>query len=314
MPEIEKLYLMDIAIIGSTTIDRIVQHRSSRYKLGGVTTYSGLTYRRHRLRTAVVTRVAEPDAVILDILKKRKIAVYNGRSTCSTHFVNFLAGDGRTQEVPSRADPITGKQIRRVADTVACLHLGPLHPEDIAPDALRQIDRRHLKILLDVQGYVRRIEGGRVFFGVSDQLSEALTAASIVKADKPELESVLACYRIGIGELMDRFDIDELVVTNGEKGGWIRTASGKEVRYRAVPVEKVMDSTGAGDVFFAAYIAGRIFRCRSIRKACTHAADVAARLVKGNYLSERILDISGLLSVNQNGRMVSEAGHGSICP
>jgi hypothetical protein len=39
-----------IAVIGSTTIDNIVHRNFSRFKIGGVTTYSGITYSRHGIK------------------------------------------------------------------------------------------------------------------------------------------------------------------------------------------------------------------------------------------------------------------------
>ena len=51
-----------IAVIGSTTIDNIIKKDTASYfKLGGVTTYAGITYSRHAIFTHVVTNVAPQD-------------------------------------------------------------------------------------------------------------------------------------------------------------------------------------------------------------------------------------------------------------
>jgi hypothetical protein len=55
-----------VVVIGSTTIDTITKKDSAGYfKLGGVTTYSGITYSRHGIVTHVVTNVAPKDSLIL---------------------------------------------------------------------------------------------------------------------------------------------------------------------------------------------------------------------------------------------------------
>ena len=50
-----------IAVIGSTTIDKNIYDNKNQLKIGGVTTYSGITYRRHGIVTRIVTNVAEQD-------------------------------------------------------------------------------------------------------------------------------------------------------------------------------------------------------------------------------------------------------------
>jgi len=45
-----------IAVVGSTTIDQIVAEDKNYLKLGGVTTYAGLTYRRHGIPTYIVSK------------------------------------------------------------------------------------------------------------------------------------------------------------------------------------------------------------------------------------------------------------------
>ena len=54
-----------IAVVGSTTIDKIVRENRSIFKLGGVTTYSGITYSRHGIDSYIVTNVAKQDRVVL---------------------------------------------------------------------------------------------------------------------------------------------------------------------------------------------------------------------------------------------------------
>ena len=50
-----------IGVVGSTTIDKIIIGDHSYLKLGGVTTYAGITYRRHGIPVFVVSNMADQD-------------------------------------------------------------------------------------------------------------------------------------------------------------------------------------------------------------------------------------------------------------
>ena len=50
-----------IGVVGSTTIDKIVAEDQSYLKLGGVTTYAGITYRRHGIPARIVSNLADQD-------------------------------------------------------------------------------------------------------------------------------------------------------------------------------------------------------------------------------------------------------------
>jgi hypothetical protein len=52
----QKMTMTRIAVIGSTTVDKIVAQNLSFLKIGGVTTYSGITYARHGIDTVVTLK------------------------------------------------------------------------------------------------------------------------------------------------------------------------------------------------------------------------------------------------------------------
>ena len=74
-----------VAVIGSTTIDCNEIGSAVHWKVGGVTTYAGLTYRRHGLNTWVVTNVAPADASILSFLTAKGIRIASGPPAATGH-------------------------------------------------------------------------------------------------------------------------------------------------------------------------------------------------------------------------------------
>ncbi len=281
-------------VVGSVTIDRNVFADRTLVKVGGAAAYAGLTYRRHALATHVVCNVAPADDAILSALRREGILVSSGRTARTTRFVNRVAPAGRTQAAPSLAAPIRARQIAAVLPSVDCLHLGPLHPDDIDPRGYALVAEANKRVVLDVQGLVRRVDRGRIVPAASEHLTAALRAADIVKADADELQVVLAGCGAAIETLMDRFGIAEWVVTRGPRGGCIHLRGSRPERYEPTPAGTVGDPTGAGDVFLAAYTAARFKQGEPPAAAGRLAARLAAEHVAGRFIAPAALDASRL--------------------
>ncbi len=283
--------LRGVAVIGSTTIDCNISESGSHSRLGGVTTYAGLTYRRLGLAARVVTRVAACHLPLLARLSAAGIRIDAEASEFTTHFVNRLREGIRTQEMPCRAAPIQSVQVRQVLDAVDCIHLGPLHPADVEAKAFHLLRTWPGRVMLDVQGLVRRVGSGRIDAGACDALPAALAAADILKADADEIATVLAALGGDLAGVMARFDIQEVVVTDRERGGEVFGRRGQRYAYPPTPVVREEDPTGAGDVFLAAYAAARLADGLDIAPACACAARTAACHVEGGHIPREMLDL-----------------------
>lgn len=280
-----------IGVVGSTTIDKIIAVDHSTVKMGGVTVYAGITYRRHGIPVFVVSNLGEQDQEVICKLQAEDIQVFSSKSDLSTYFINDTRGDNRCQELLQRAAPITTGQIQPIFDRVDCLHLGPLHPIDIEAGVLNSLHNSNLKIFLDVQGYTRMVKNKKVYRSVSNRITAGLTIAHIVKANEAEYNAVLAFFQITLAELMQHFKIEEFVVTLGRKGGFVQNRNGEIFHYDAAMVKTLADPTGAGDVFLASYIVSRFADNKNIADACVYAAEIAAQQVAGNYITREVLDL-----------------------
>ena len=274
-----------IGVVGSTTIDKIIIGDHSYLKLGGVTTYAGITYRRHGIPVFVVSNMADQDVEFMGKLNAEGISVFNAQSDFSTYFVTHTRGDGRCMELLQKAGSIKFDQIQSILGRIDGLHLGPLHPLDLDSSVLGSLHNSNLKIFLDVQGYTRMVKNQKVYRRVCAQMTAGLTLAHIVKANEAEYHAILAFFGTTLSELMKRFEIEEFVVTMGKKGGFIQKRNGKSFQYRAVEIKSANDPTGAGDVFLAAYVIHRFVNKTDIPEACISAAKIAARQVEGEYIT-----------------------------
>ena len=278
-----------VAIVGSATIDEVIRGRERSCLLGGVVTYAGLTFRRYGIDTLVVTNVAEEDRGILEALSREEIRLFAGPSSRTTRFVNRIEGDARTQELPQAAEPIRKKQIEGVFKGLFHVHIGALHPDDIDPKVFDCIRAAGLFASADIQGYVRFRDRGRVLQRVSEHAETVLGLVHVLKADEGELQALTSFFGVDAAELLRRFEIEELIVTAGSRGGYLLTKGDEFVPYRARVVEEPLSTVGAGDVFFAAYLAERYYQRRDIRASLDCAAETAARQVEGSYIPPGVL-------------------------
>ena len=281
--------MKSIAVVGSTTVDKIVGQNLSFLKMGGVTTYSGITYARHGIDTLAVSNIAGQDREISARLQKENIMVFNGRTEHTTYFVNHINSQGRRQRLPRKAQPIRDTQIANTLKSAGTVHLGPLHPADIDMKAINLLDNPARYVILDVQGYVRSVRNQIVYPVVSNKLANALTVARIIKANKSEYDAIIDFYQADLIELMNRFKIEEFIVTLREKGGFVQKRTGEKIEYEADRIDSLEDPTGAGDVFLAAYIIAKLFQKKNISAACSYAANLVGQQIAGNYIKKDTL-------------------------
>ncbi len=284
-------------VIGALTVDTVVRADATVTKIGGVVTYAGLTLKRLGIPTCVVTVVGKNEASLTRLFDDEGIEVVQQLSAETTRFVNHIDGDARSQEMPSRADPVAVSQLEKLRNDVGGYYLGPLHPDDISDEALDHVAKTNTYVAVDIQGYLRQLACGNVVRGaVSEKLPRVLRMAHCVKASASELELVCAKWGMRPHDVMNRFNLEELVITAGSTGGWIMKPCGDKIRYHGEAVERIVDTTGAGDVFFAAYIALRQAMGRGMEEACHSAARWAARHVEGSFIDENLLKVNTHLS------------------
>lgn len=280
-----------VLIVGSATIDTIVQGRNRTRKIGGVVTYAGLTFRKLGLDVTVLSNISRRDMFIFLRYAAEGIRLVRGETISTTRFVNHLEGGYRWQEMVRKARRIDPGRFYPQIKPFAHIHLGPLHPDDFHPDFLAYVQSPNRLVTLDLQGYVRRVRGRRVSAGVSKYLRSALHAADVVKSGIRELEVVLDTFQMEAPDLVRMFRLNELLVTSGRGGGFLLNSAEEKIPFDAREAEKERDPTGAGDVFFAAYLVHRFHRSLSRIDALDRASAIAARQVAGMHIPFEALAI-----------------------
>ena len=228
----------DFLAIGHLTKDL----QDGGYTIGGAVTFASLTARNLGLRAAVVTR-ASPDLHFYPIF--RGIEVLSLPSKATTTFRNVYFGEMRVQYIGAVADKIEAEDIPLGWRETRIVYLAPLAGE-LDVDIVRLFPQSLLGV--SPQGWLRRWdEEGRVYPKGWNRAEEVLCRADAVIFSEEDVgwdEGLIGGYAS---------KARLLVVTRGEKGATVYQG-GKVRHFPAFKVREVVDPTGAGDVFAAAYL------------------------------------------------------------
>lgn len=285
----------DWLVVGSATVDCIVQGEVALYKSGGVVVYGGLTLARRGESIAACSRLSARDRDVVAPLAREGVYLHCGDSAQTTAFVNYIDGDARRQQLVAAAEPIDSELLRASPKQVKYVLLGPLHPRDIDEEALVYwANKEGVVVCADLQGLARYIDGEWVRPQIVPQMRCALMAAQIVKVAREELDLLLQWAGCGLAQLMRVYQVREVVVTDGSRGGYICTDAGRETTFAAREVLEAVDPTGAGDVFFAAYLSERLRHKSTVERAAERAAAQAAAQVAGHFITGDELKLNRL--------------------
>ena len=228
---------VDYLLLGSLTIDLLPDSSSV---LGGTAAYAGSMAHALGQRAGIVAAVA-PDA---DLTALAGIPLAVQPAAVSTVYENRYTAEGRVQYLHHRTDDLKFETVPVAWRAPRIVHLGPLaHDIDPGllarfPDALRGIT---------VQGWLRRWDaGGRMTRCAWPDAEAVLPAADVVVLSIEDVQGEWAA--VEPWAKLARI----LVVTEAERGATVFAAGAR--RKFGAPRVAVVDPTGAGDMFAAAFL------------------------------------------------------------
>jgi 1D-myo-inositol 3-kinase len=251
---------IDYLAVGHVTADVL---SDGRRMLGGAVTYAALAAVALGRRPGIVTR-ADPAFVQAELLPG--VAVHVVPAECTTTFVNTYDDAGqRTQRMLAVAPDVAGSDIPAAWRDVGIVHVGTVAHE-VGPGVLDGL--RAGFVGLAPQGWFRHVGPDAVVrhgpWQAPDGLLERATVVMLSEED-------LAGDPRGVAWFAQRSPA--LVVTDGPKGARAFVDRG-ELYQPALPA-RVVDPTGAGDTFAAAFFI-RLVECGDVARALRFAAAAAA--------------------------------------
>ncbi len=248
---------VDYLVIGHLTKDI----NANGAHIGGTAAYAALTAHALGLRVGIVTSWGSDRDPEID----SRIAIVNYNSEHSTTFENLTTSAGRIQFIHHRASDLSLNLIPEAWRNPAIVHLGPV-AQEVDPTLVRNFPTAMIGVT--PQGWLRTIgEMGRVYPGewpestfVLQKVGAAVISIHDVGGDENRIEEMASAARI-------------LAVTEAAEG--CRIYWNGDVRRFHAPKTEVVNDTGAGDIFAAAFFV-RLFVTRDPWEAARFATQLAA--------------------------------------
>jgi sugar/nucleoside kinase (ribokinase family) len=232
--------------------------------LGGTVSFAGLTALAFGLRVGIVTAI--PDD--LDVSPLNRIEIKKVQSRNASTFENIQTPHGRVQVIHIKADDIDIEDIPPDWRSAPIIHLGPVCRE-FDPHIIQEFPRSFIGVT--PQGWLRTWDkDGHVRLGdwkeadlILEHASAVILSIEDVHHDENRIEELVPKSRI-------------LVVTEGAAGA--RVYWNGDVRHFNAPDVKLVEPTGAGDIFAAAFFI-RLAHTRDPWEAARCAVQVASTSV-----------------------------------
>jgi sugar/nucleoside kinase (ribokinase family) len=260
-----------VLVVGAASRD-LTDDDPRGWRLGGAVSYGALALARlgFDVRAIVGADQEAAGATELDLLREAGVAVRVAPLARGPVFVNAERPTGREQLAMEVADPVPVAALPRDWTTVDALFLAPVAGE-LGPEWAGIGDPGHggseRLVALGWQGLLRTLSAGDPVQRRPPGPSTLLRMASLVGLSRSDVAADTPLR--SLEALLDTRAT--LAITNGAHGGLVGeggSASGpgspsRGRRWRsfpAIPADRTIDATGAGDVLLAALLATRLDR------------------------------------------------------
>jgi sugar/nucleoside kinase (ribokinase family) len=295
---------IDVVHVGSASRD-LTDEDPRGWRLGGGASYSALTTARLGLRTAAIVGVdpAAAAASELDLLRAAGVELHLVALDEGPVFRNHETPAGRVQGWPSRGRPLAVPKVPRAWREARAWSLVPVASE--LDEAWASVVPEAAFVCLGWQGLLReqgpdlmtrrRAPGPSALLDIADLVG---LSRDDLTPDTP-LPEVTRLLPTGC----------RLALTDGYHGGRLLTVTADHHthtgRWSAIPPARVVDPTGAGDVFLAALMAAIVRPEVTGRKGDRRSApDLAFAAAAASF----VVEAPGMLGVPERLEVLARLG------
>ena len=233
---------MKLDIFSHCVIDTIYLNNSKYVVPGGPACYCSLIARSLKFDVTLHTKFGS-DFPLVDYLNKQKIKHDNSVSDESTtKFTLKILDSERTLFLENQCEPINDT----ILDSDSVL-ISPVFDE-ISNEAFMRIKRNANFVLLDPQGFLRRKNSENKIYLENTQLD--FSHISAIKTNPEELECITGGHEVDNMKILQKNGIEYVILTDKQN---ISVLSKDKIYSIKLPNTVLYDTTGAGDIFSAAF-------------------------------------------------------------
>lgn len=251
----------DLVILGHFAKDIIEIDGKSQNSLGGAVYYGGIAGSHMGLKIAIITRLKEDDYALLEIFKKNGVdyiaypseetsGLRNIYSSKNMEFREYkplgFAGLFKKEEIPEFKSP------------PKYFVIGSIIAGEIDIDLLEHIKKKYNSVCLDIQGFIRYRDNGRVIYTSLSmkEKKQILSRINVLKLDQTEAEVLTGHQNFDkAAKELAEFGPNEILITH-EKGITVYTLNTSFTF--PWKNESLLGRTGRGDTAFISYLGSRL--------------------------------------------------------
>ncbi len=273
---------MTLVVIGPVTRDLIEIGDESIQKIGGATYFQAYVFEEFFDDYLAIVNCDDeklvgsfPDLNKVSVIKKEDTHFFINKYPDKNNF------DIREQLSNFANIPIFPDDLENILpEKIDAFVLNPLNRYDFPAETIEYLKTFEVPIFISVQGFLRCTddkvnENYTIRLDNFNELTTILSGVDAIFMDEVEKNIIGTDY-----------DVDEMVITNGSQGS--RIVAGGEIKIPPVPCDNVVDTTGCGDTYMAAYVSQKLL-AKSAENAGNFASVIASEKIKnfGPYCSNK---------------------------
>lgn len=251
----------DLVILGHFAKDIIEIDGKSQNSLGGAVYYGGIAGSHMGLKIAIITRLKEVDYSLLEIFKKNGVVYIAHPSEETSGLRNIYSSKNmefREYKPLGFAGLFKKEEIPEFKSPPKYFVIGSIIAGEIDIDLLEHIKKKYNSVCLDIQGFIRYRDHGRVIYTSLSmkEKKQILSRINVLKLDQTEAEVLTGHQNLDkAAKELAEFGPDEILITH-EKGITIYTLNTSFTF--PWKNKSTFGRTGRGDTAFISYLGSRL--------------------------------------------------------
>ena len=265
---------MTLVVIGPVTQDLVVIGGDESCRVGGACYFQSFVLDEFYNDYMVIVNCSRPELVdVFPDSDKVKAFIKDDTHYFINNYPDKDNLDIRHQSSNFADIPILKSDLENILPAeIDGFILNPLNRHDFPAETVEYLKSFGVPIYMSTQGFLRvpDVEANEMYsLKLEDfhELSHILSGVNAIFLDESEKNII-----------SDFADVDEKVITDGSRGSRVVLKDG-EIKISVVECENVVDTTGCGDTFMAAYVSQRL-KGKSPEESGNFASLIASKKIE----------------------------------